>query len=209
MTTSVIVAGARTPVGKLMGSLKDFSGSDLGAIAITGALEKAGVPASLVEYVIMGQVLTAGAGQMPARQSAVAAGIGWDVPALTINKMCLSGIDAIALADQLIRAGEFDVVVAGGQESMTRAPHLLMNSRAGYKYGDVTVLDHMAYDGLHDVFTDQPMGALTEQRNDADKFTRLEQDEFAARLAPEGRRGLEGRRVRRRGRAGVDPAAQG
>ncbi len=180
MTTSVIVAGARTPIGKLMGSLKDFSGSDLGAIAIKGALEKAGVPASLVEYVIMGQVLTAGAGQMPARQSAVSAGIGWDVPALTINKMCLSGIDSIALADQLIRAGEFDVVVAGGQESMTKAPHLLMNSREGYKYGDVTVLDHMAYDGLHDVFTDQPMGALTEQRNDADKFTRLEQDEFAA-----------------------------
>src|SRR5262245_63745906 len=112
MTTSVIVAGARTPVGKLMGSLKDFSGSDLGAIAISGALEKAKVPASLVEYVIMGQVLTAGAGQMPARQAAVAAGIGWDVPSLTINKMCLSGIDAIALADQLIRAGEFDVVVA-------------------------------------------------------------------------------------------------
>ena len=181
MTTSVIVAGARTPVGKLMGSLKDFSGSDLGAIAISGALEKAGVPASAVEYVIMGQVLTAGAGQMPARQAAVAAGIGWDVPALTINKMCLSGIDAIALADQLIRAGEFDVVVAGGQESMTQAPHLLMNSRAGYKYGDVTALDHMAYDGLHDVFTDQSLGALTEQRNDADQFTRAEQDEFAAR----------------------------
>ncbi|HEU4362467.1 MAG TPA: acetyl-CoA C-acetyltransferase [Mycobacterium sp.] len=180
MTTSVIVAGARTPIGKLMGSLKDFSASDLGAIAIRGALEKAQVPAALVEYVIMGQVLTAGAGQMPARQSAVAAGIGWDVPALTINKMCLSGIDSIALADQLIRAGEFDVVVAGGQESMTRAPHLLMDSRAGYKYGDVTVLDHLAYDGLHDVFTDQPMGALTEQRNDTDQFTRAEQDEFAA-----------------------------
>lgn len=180
MTTSVIVAGARTPIGKLMGSLKDFSASDLGAIAIAGALEKANVAASAVEYVIMGQVLTAGAGQMPARQSAVAAGIGWDVPALSINKMCLSGIDSIALADQLIRAGEFDVVVAGGQESMTRAPHLLMNSREGYKYGDVTVLDHLAYDGLHDVFTDQPMGALTEQRNDTDKFTRQEQDEFAA-----------------------------
>jgi acetyl-CoA C-acetyltransferase len=181
MTTSVIVAGARTPVGKLMGALKDFSGSDLGAIAIAGALEKAKLPASAVEYVIMGQVLTAGAGQMPARQAAVAAGIGWDVPSLTINKMCLSGIDAIALADQLIRAGEFDVVVAGGQESMTKAPHLLMDSRSGYKYGDVTVRDHMAYDGLHDVFTDQPMGALTEQRNDTDQFTRAEQDEFAAR----------------------------
>jgi acetyl-CoA C-acetyltransferase len=181
MTTSVIVAGARTPVGKLMGSLKDFSGSDLGGIAIAAALEKAGVAASAVEYVIMGQVLTAGAGQMPARQAAVAGGIGWDVPALTINKMCLSGIDAIALADQLIRAGEFDVVVAGGQESMTKAPHLLMDSRSGYKYGDFTVLDHMAYDGLHDVFTDQPMGALTEQRNDVDQFTRAQQDEFAAR----------------------------
>ncbi|QUR68430.1 acetyl-CoA C-acetyltransferase [Mycobacterium spongiae] len=184
MTTSVIVAGARTPIGKLMGSLQGFSASDLGAIAIAGALEKAfpnvDAPASMVEYVIMGQVLTAGAGQMPARQAAVAAGIGWDVPALTINKMCLSGIDAIALADQLIRAGEFDVVVAGGQESMTRAPHLLMDSRSGYKYGDVTVLDHMAYDGLHDVFTDQPMGALTEQRNDVDRFTRRQQDEYAA-----------------------------
>ncbi|MGK2882330.1 MAG: acetyl-CoA C-acetyltransferase [Mycobacterium sp.] len=180
MTTSVIVAGARTPIGKLSGSLKDFAGSDLGGVAIKAALEKAAVPASLVEYVIMGQVLTAGAGQMPARQSAVAGGIDWDVPALSINKMCLSGIDAIALADQLIRAGEFEVVVAGGQESMTKAPHLLMDSRAGYKYGDVTVLDHLAYDGLHDVFTDQPMGALTEQRNDIDQFTRAEQDEYAA-----------------------------
>jgi acetyl-CoA C-acetyltransferase len=181
MTTSVIVAGARTPVGKLMGSLKDFSASDLGGIAISGALERAKIPASLVEYVIMGQILTAGAGQLPARQAALAAGIGWDVPAITINKMCLSGLNAIALADQLIRAGEYDVVVAGGQESMTKAPHLLMDSRAGYKYGDVTVLDHMAYDGLHDVFTDQPMGALTEQRNDADQFTRAEQDDFSAR----------------------------
>ncbi len=184
MTTSVIVAGARTPVGKLMGSLKDFSGSDLGALAIAGALKKAlpeiAAPASLVEYVIMGQVLTAGTGQMPARQVAVGAGIGWDVASLTINKMCLSGIDAIALADQLIRAGEFDVIVAGGQESMTNAPHLMMDSRSGYKYGDVTVLDHMAYDGLHDVFTDQPMGALTEQRNDVDQFTRAEQDAYAA-----------------------------
>src|SRR6187455_3044249 len=182
MTTSVIVAGARTPVGKLMGSLKDFSGSDLGAIAIAGALEKAGVPASAVEYVIMGQVLTAGAGQMPARQAAVAAGIGWDVPALTINKMCLSGIDAIALADQLIRAGEFDVVVAGGQESMTNAPHLLEKSRDGYKYGDVTMHDHMAQDGLWDAFTDQAMGLLTETANTGDlAFTREEQDAFSAR----------------------------
>ena len=180
MTTSVIVAGARTPIGKFSGALKDFSGSDLGAIAIRGALAKAGVDPATVQYVIMGQVLTAGAGQMPARQASIAAGIPWDVPSLTINKMCLSGIDAIALADQLIRAGEFEVVVAGGQESMSQAPHLLPKSREGYKYGNVTALDHLAYDGLHDVFTDQPMGALTEQRNDQDQFTRAEQDEFAA-----------------------------
>ncbi|MEE3850833.1 acetyl-CoA C-acetyltransferase [Gordonia sp. LSe1-13] len=189
-SSTVIVAGARTPFGRLQGSLKDFSAVDLGAIAIEGALERSGVPASAVEYVIMGQVLTAGAGQMPARQTAVKAGIGWDVPALTINKMCLSGIDSIALADQLIRAGEFDCVVAGGQESMTQAPHLLPGSRSGFKYGNTELVDHMAYDGLWDVFTDQPMGALTEQGNDVVEgqeaeatrgFTRAEQDEFAAR----------------------------
>ncbi|AFR48524.1 Acetyl-CoA acetyltransferase [Gordonia sp. KTR9] len=180
-TTTVIVAGARTPFGRLLGSLKDFSGVDLGAVAIKGALERSGVPASEVQYVIMGQVLTAGAGQMPARQAAIKAGIGWDVPTLTINKMCLSGIDAIALADQLIRAGEFDVVVAGGQESMTQAPHLLPGSRGGFKYGNTELVDHMAFDGLFDAFTDQPMGALTEQGNDADGFTREQQDEFAAR----------------------------
>ncbi|WP_045822311.1 acetyl-CoA C-acetyltransferase [Williamsia herbipolensis] len=179
--TSVIVAGARTPVGRLMGSLKDFSAVDLGAIAIRGALEKAKVPASAVEYVIMGQVLTAGAGQMPARQTAVKAGIGWDVAALTINKMCLSGIDAIALADQLIRAGEFDCIIAGGQESMTQAPHLLPGSRGGFKYGNTELVDHMAFDGLFDPFTDQPMGALTEQENDRVTYTREQQDEFAAR----------------------------
>ncbi|MFT3899648.1 MAG: acetyl-CoA C-acetyltransferase [Gordonia sp. (in: high G+C Gram-positive bacteria)] len=178
---SVIVAGARTPFGRLQGSLKDFSAVDLGAIAIKGALDKSGVPASAVDYVIMGQVLTAGAGQMPARQAAVKAGIGWDVPALSINKMCLSGIDAIALADQLIRAGEFDCVVAGGQESMSQAPHLLPGSRGGFKYGNTELVDHMAYDGLHDAFTDQPMGGLTEEHNDTDGFTREQQDEIAAR----------------------------
>ncbi|UNQ41431.1 acetyl-CoA C-acetyltransferase [Prescottella equi] len=182
MTTSVIVAGARTPVGRLLGSLKDLSGSDLGGVAIKGALEKAGVAPEQVDYVIMGQVLTAGAGQMPARQAAVAAGIPMDVPALTINKVCLSGIDAIALADQLIRAGEFEIVVAGGQESMSRAPHMLEKSREGFKYGDVRLRDHMAYDGLHDIFTDQPMGNLTEQRNQDDdqRITREAQDAFAA-----------------------------
>ncbi|WP_072750917.1 acetyl-CoA C-acetyltransferase [Rhodococcus maanshanensis] len=180
--STVIVAGARTPMGRLLGSLKGFSGSDLGGIAIKGALEKAGVAPESVEYVIMGQVLTAGAGQMPARQAAVAAGIPMDVPALSINKVCLSGVDAIALADQLIRAGEFDIVVAGGQESMSRAPHMLEKSREGFKYGDVTMRDHMAYDGLHDIFTDQAMGLLTEQVNqqEATHITREEQDAFAA-----------------------------
>ncbi len=182
VTSSVIVAGARTPMGRLLGSLKDLSGSDLGGIAIKGALDKSGVAPEQVEYVIMGQVLTAGAGQMPARQAAVAAGIPMTVPALSINKVCLSGIDAIALADQLIRAGEFDIVVAGGQESMSRAPHMLEKSREGFKYGDVTLRDHMAYDGLHDIFTNQAMGLLTEQVNQQETahITRAEQDAFAA-----------------------------
>jgi acetyl-CoA C-acetyltransferase len=169
-------------MGRLLGSLKDLSGSDLGAIAIRGALAKAGVGPELVQYVIMGQVLTAGAGQIPARQAAVAAGIPMRVPALTINKVCLSGIAAIASADQLIRAGEFEVVVAGGQESMSRAPHLLTNSREGFKYSDTTMRDHMAYDGLHDIFTDQAMGNLTESKNRerGQRISREEQDAFAA-----------------------------
>jgi acetyl-CoA C-acetyltransferase len=179
---SVIVAGARTPLGRLLGSLKDFSATDLGGMAIKGALDKAGVSGDQVDYVIMGQVLTAGAGQIPARQAAVKAGIPMTVPALTINKVCLSGIDAIALADQLIRAGEFEIVVAGGQESMTNAPHLLEKSREGFKYGNVTMRDHMDFDGLWDAFTDQGMGLLTEQGNSGDsQFTRAEQDEFSAR----------------------------
>jgi acetyl-CoA C-acetyltransferase len=179
---TVIVAGARTPMGRMSGSLKSFSGSDLGGFAIKGALDKAGVAPEQVDYVIMGQVLTAGEGQIPARQAATKAGIPMSVPALTINKVCLSGINAIALADQLIRAGEFEVVVAGGQESMTNAPHLLEKSRDGFKYGDVTLHDHMAFDGLWDAFTDQPMGLLTEQANAGDiEFSRAAQDEFAAR----------------------------
>ncbi|MGW5383191.1 acetyl-CoA C-acetyltransferase [Nocardia sp. NPDC003963] len=183
MTTSVIVAGARTPMGRLAGSLSALSGSELGGAAIKGALEKAGIAPQQVEYVVMGQVLTAGAGQIPARQAAAAAGIPMNVPALTINKVCLSGINAIALADQLIRAGEFDIVVAGGQESMTRAPHLLEKSRSGFKYGDVTLRDHMAFDGLHDIFTDQAMGNLTDTTNTtaSEPITRADQDGFAAR----------------------------
>jgi acetyl-CoA C-acetyltransferase len=179
---SVIVAGARTPIGRLLGALTGFTAVDLGGIAIRAALEKAGVASEQVDYVIMGHVLQAGAGQIPARQAAVKAGIPMTVPALTVNKVCLSGLDAIALADQLIRAGEFDVVVAGGMESMTNAPHLLTGSRQGYKYGDVTVRDHMGYDGLWDIFTDQAMGELTESCNSSGlRLTREEQDAFSAR----------------------------
>jgi acetyl-CoA C-acetyltransferase len=178
---SVIVAGARTPMGRLLGSLKDFSGAQLGGVAIKSALERAGVSPEQVQYTIMGQVLTAGAGQIPARQAAVAAGIPMNVPALTVNKVCLSGLDAIALADQLIRAGEFDIVVAGGQESMTQAPHLLPKSRSGFKYGDVQLVDHMAYDGLHCAFDQMAMGAATEKYNSRYGLTREEQDAFSAR----------------------------
>src|SRR3954453_8227965 len=135
-------------MGRLLDSLAGFSGAELGGFAIKGALQRSGVAADLVGYVIMGQVLTAGAGQIPDRQAAQKAGIPMNVPPLTINKVCLSGIDAIALADQLIRAGEFEVVVAGGQESMSQAPHLLPKSREGFKYGTVEMTDHMAYDGL-------------------------------------------------------------
>src|SRR6266511_105987 len=147
-TQTVIVAGARTPIGRLLGGLKGFSGADLGGFAIKGALEKSGVAADQVQYVIMGQVLQAGGGQITARQAANKAGIAMDVPALTINKVCLSGLDAIALADQLIRAGEFEIIVAGGMESMTNAPHLLKGSRTGVKYGDTTLIDSMHYDRL-------------------------------------------------------------
>ena len=181
MAGSVIVAGARTPMGRLLGGLKDFSAADLGGVAIKGALAKAGVAPEQVEYVIMGQVLQAGAGQIPARQAAVKGGIPMSVPALTINKVCLSGIDAIALADQLIRAGEFDVIVAGGMESMTQAPHFLPKSREGVKFGDVKLVDSMSYDGLWDVFTTQAMGALTEACNAELGISREDQDAFSAR----------------------------
>ncbi len=180
MTTSVIVAGARTPMGRLLGSLTPFSGADLGGIAIKAALERAGISGGQVQYVIMGQVLQAGAGQMPARQAAVKAGIPMSVPSLTINKVCLSGLDAIALADQLIRAGEFEIVVAGGQESMTNAPHLLPKSREGYKYGAVEMLDAMAHDGLTDAFEHIAMGESTEHHNTRLGLTREEQDLIAA-----------------------------
>ncbi|MFJ5233646.1 acetyl-CoA C-acetyltransferase [Kitasatospora sp. NPDC088391] len=180
MTTSVIVAGARTPMGRLLGSLKGFSGAELGGFAIEAALQRAGITGEQVQYVIMGQVLQAGAGQIPARQAAVKAGIPMNVPALTINKVCLSGLDAIALADQLIRAGEFDVVVAGGQESMTNAPHLLPKSREGFKYGAIGMLDSMAHDGLTDAYENIPMGESTEKHNTRLGITRDVQDAIAA-----------------------------
>jgi acetyl-CoA C-acetyltransferase len=181
MSGSVIVAGARTPIGRLLGGLKSQSAADLGGVAIKGALEKAGVTGDQVDYVIMGQVIQAGAGQNAARTAAVAAGIPMNVPSITINKVCLSGVNAIAMADQLIRAGEHDVIVAGGMESMTNAPHLLPKSREGFKYGDVTLVDSMAYDALYDQTTSQAMGVLTEECNAAaQKLTREEQDEFAA-----------------------------
>ena len=182
--TTVIVSGARTPMGRMQGALGSLSGAELGGHAIAAALERGKVSPDQVDHVIMGQVLTAGAGQIPARQAAVAGGISMDVPALTINKVCLSGLNAIALADQTIRAGEFECVVAGGQESMTNAPHLLPKSRGGFKYGDVTLKDHMDLDGLWDAFTDQAMGGLTESANREDgggELTREEQDAFAAR----------------------------
>jgi acetyl-CoA C-acetyltransferase len=180
MAGSVIVNGARTPIGRMLGAFKDFSGADLGGVAIKAALERSEVRPDQVQYVIMGQVLQAGAGQIPARQAAVKAGIPMSVPALTLNKVCLSGLDAIALADQLIRIGEFDIVVAGGQESMTNAPHLLPKSRSGYKYGSVEVLDSMAYDGLTDVFDHVPMGEATDRYNAKLGIGREAQDGFAA-----------------------------
>src|SRR3954463_5369373 len=181
MPGSVIVSGARTPIGKLLGSLADFQAVDLGGIAIEHALSRAGVRGDQVDYVIMGQVLQAGAGQITARQAAVKGGIPMTVPALTINKVCLSGLDAIALADQLIGAGEFEVVVAGGMESMTNAPHLLPGARAGYKYGNGTLLDSMAHDGLFCAFDQVAMGESTERYNAKPGISREEQDEFSAR----------------------------
>jgi acetyl-CoA C-acetyltransferase len=176
----VIVGAARTPVGRLLGSLASKSASELGSVAIAAALDRAGLPPDQVQYTIMGQVLQAGAGQITARQAAVAAGIPMSVPAVTVNKVCLSGLDAIALASQLIRLGEYDVIVAGGMESMTRAPHLLVNSRAGYKYGPVTVEDSMVLDGLTDAFDHLSMGESTEKSGRKLGITREQQDEFAA-----------------------------
>ncbi|MDQ1710188.1 MAG: acetyl-CoA C-acetyltransferase [Frankiaceae bacterium] len=198
MAGAVIVAGARTPIGKLSGVLGTQAATQLGGVAIAAALDQSGLAPDQIDYVIMGQVLQAGAGQIPARQAAVNAGIPMTVPALTVNKVCLSGLNAVALADQLIRAGEFAVAVAGGMESMTKAPHLLLDSRAGFKFGDVTMRDHMAYDGLFCAFEQIAMGESAERYNAKLGIGRDEQDEWAARsharaaaAAAEGRFGQE------------------
>lgn len=181
MAGSVIVAGARTPMGRLLGSLKGFTAADLGGFAIKGALDRAGITGDQVDYVIMGHVLQAGGGQITARQAAVKGGIPLSVPAMTINKVCLSGMDAIILADQLIASGEYDIIVAGGMESMTNAPHLLMGSREGVKYGDWTTVDSMAFDGLTCPFDECAMGESTDRYNEGFGLAREEQDAFAAR----------------------------
>ena len=178
---AVIVGGARTPMGRLLGAFRSLSAADLGAVAIKAALDRSGVRPDQVDYVMMGQVLLAGAGQLPVRRAAAMAGIPMDVPSMIVNKVCLSGMDTIALADQLIRAGEFDIIVAGGMESMTSAPHLLLGSREGVKYGDWTMVDAMAYDALTCSFDECSMGEATERYNSRYSLTREEQDAFAAR----------------------------
>jgi len=180
MPGSVLLAGARTPIGKLSGALAGFTAMDLGGFAIEAALERAGIAPDEVDYVFMGQVLLAGQGQITARQAAVKGGIPMSVPATTVNKVCLSGLNAIYLADMLIASGEADVVVAGGMESMTKAPHLLPGARAGYRLGDGTLVDSMMYDGLYCQFDQCAMGMGTEQYNREANISRERQDAFSA-----------------------------
>ncbi len=180
MPGSVIVGGARTPIGKLSGALTNFTAMDLGGIAIAAALDQAGITGDQVDYVIMGHVIQAGAGQITARQAAVGGGIPMTVPALTVNKVCLSGLNAIAMADQLIGYGEFDTVVAGGMESMTNGPYLLQKARGGYRYGDSTLIDATAHDALFCAFDHRGMGASTDVYSAASNLTRSEQDDYAA-----------------------------
>ena len=181
MAGSVILAGARTPIGKLSGALGGFKATDLGGFAIKAALDRAGVSPDQVDYVFMGQVLQAGTGQITARQAAVNAGIPMGVPATTINKVCLSGLNAIFLADLLIQSGAAEIVVAGGMESMTQAPYLLPGARAGYRLGDQSVVDSMMYDGLFCAFDQVAMGAGTEKYAASCEILRAPQDEFAAK----------------------------
>src|SRR5580693_2258494 len=180
MPGTVIVSGARTPIGKLSGALGGFAAAELGGFAIAGALERAGIKPEQVDYVLMGQVIQAGAGQITARQAAAKAGIPMDVPATTVNKVCLSGLNAIYLADLMINAGEADIVVAGGMESMTQAPYLLPGARAGYRLGDGALVDSMMHDGLTDAFDHIAMGLSTERYNEKARISRERQDAFAA-----------------------------
>jgi acetyl-CoA C-acetyltransferase len=180
MSGSVIVAGARTPIGKLSGALAGFTAMELGGFAIAAALERAGISPEQVDYVLMGQVLQAGQGQITARQAGVKGGIPMSVPATTVNKVCLSGLNTIYLADQMIKAGDAEIVVAGGMESMTQAPHLLPGARAGFRLGDATLVDSMMYDGLTCAFDQCAMGLSTERYNDKVGITRERQDAFAA-----------------------------
>ena len=177
----VIVAAARTPQGRLKGQFGQLTSVQLGSIAIKGALEQGGIPADAVDAVLIGQVLPAGAGQNPARQAAVGAGIGWDVHAASVNKVCLSGLTAIIDGARMLKLGDATVVVAAGMESMTRSPHLLVGSRDGWAYGSIEVLDHMAYDGLTDAYDRESMGASTERHNSRFEITREAQDAVAAR----------------------------
>ena len=189
MNNAVMLAGARTPIGKLSGSLSGFSGSDLGGFAINGALEKSGIDASAVDYVIMGQVLQAGTGQVTARQAACSAGIPMSTPAITINKVCLSGLNAIYLAAQMINAGDAEVVVAGGMESMTNAPYLLPKARGGYRYGNAELLDVIQNDGLYCALEKELMGEGTERYTATADIDRNAQDLVASeshRRASEG-----------------------
>jgi acetyl-CoA C-acetyltransferase len=181
VTTSVVIDGARTPIGKLLGAFASLSAVDLGGVAIKGALERAGVSADQVDAVVFGQVLQAGAGPNPARQAAAAGGLPMSVPAVTINKLCLSGLVAVAMADQMIRSGQHQVVVAGGMESMTGAPHVLLGARQGYKYGHAQAADILDQDALVCSFDAISMGAATEKYGAPYGITREEQDAFAAR----------------------------
>jgi acetyl-CoA C-acetyltransferase len=181
MAGSVILAGARTPIGKLSGALAGLSAAQLGGVAIKAALERAGVAGDAIDYVFMGQVLQSGTGQITARQAANAGGIPMTVPATTVNKVCLSGLNSIYLADQMIQSGDAEIVVAGGMESMTNAPYLLPGARAGYRLGDQSVVDSMMYDGLFCAFDQVAMGAGTEKYAASAGLGRAEQDDLAAK----------------------------
>jgi acetyl-CoA C-acetyltransferase len=182
MPGSVIVSAARTPIGKLSGALAGFSGADLGGVAIKAALERAGIDADQVDYVLMGQVLQAGTGQITARQAAAKAGVPMTVPAMTVNKVCLSGINAVYLADQMVQSGDAEIVVAGGMESMTQAPYLLPKAREGYRMGNGELVDSMINDGLWCAFDAVHMGTGTEKyTGQVGGITRALQDELAAK----------------------------